>query len=372
MALVEYKLEYGATYATLTTVADNLQNVNLSYGRQAQLDQYNANTASVTLRYPNGYASPDALFITDTWVRISIRLTVLSGWQQLWVGRIANVIVEYGIPYAGSVGNADYVTLLCEGNFAAFGRVQGNGYAMTAKSLSAQVGSCATETGLNISTQSGFGGTQQFPATTINGTWGDWVNQAVLTMNGRLIDVSDGIMLVNPYYKTSAFFGNFSDTTNDASNHCYEKIEFTSLADNYYTQVIVDPESFGSATVSTGSAPFRTYQVNTLNNSTSQATDYANYLLSNYKTQAVRISSITCNLNAQVTQLPAYSMAYISTQISVAFRGTTYQCILEGATFSGTPGQASATFYFSSADLNNYLTLDNAVYGKLDNNKLGY
>lgn len=372
MALVEYKLEYGATYATLTTVADNLQNVNLTYGRQAQLDQYNANRASVTLRYPNGYASPNASWITGTWVRISIRLTVLSGWQQLWVGRISDVIAEYGIPYAGSVGNADYVTLLCEGNFAAFGRVQGNGYAMTAKSLSAQAGSCATETGLNISTQSAFGGIQQFPATTISSTWGDWVNRAVLTMNGRLIDDSDGISMVNAYYKTSAFFGNFSDTTNDASNHCYEKIEFTSLADNFYTQVTVTPESYSPATVSSGSAPYRTYAVNTLNNSTSQATDFANYLLSNYKTPALRIASITCNLNAQVTQLPAYGMNYISTQVSVAFRGTTYQCIIEGATFSGTPSSASATFYLSAADLNNYLTLNNAVYGTLDNNKLGY
>lgn len=372
MALVQYQLEYGATYATLTTVASNLQNVSLTYGRQAQLDQYNANTASVTLRYPNGYASPNASWITGTWVRISIRLGTSGTYKQLWVGRIADVIVEYGIPYAGSVGNADFVTLVCEGNFAAFGRVQGNSYAMTAKSLSAQAGSCATETGLNISTQSGFGGTQQFPATTISTTWGDWVNRTVLTMNGRLIDVSDGIMVVNAYYKLSAFYGNFSDTTNDASNHFYEQIAFTSLADNYYTQVTVTPESYSPATVSTGSAPYRTYAVNTLNNSTSQATDFANYLLSNYKTPALRIASITCNLNAQISELPAYGMDYISTQVSVAFRGTTYQCIIEGATFSGTPKQATATFYFSSADLNNYLTLDNAVYGKLDNNKLGY
>jgi len=372
MALVQYQLEYGATYATLSTVATNLQTVTLSYGREAQLDQYNANTATVVLRYPNGYATPNASWITDTWVRISVRLGTSGTYKQLWVGRIANVTVEYGIPYVSSVGNADYVTLSCEGNFAAFGRVQGNGYAMTAKSLSAQAGSCATETLLNIGTQSGFGGTQEFPATTINGTWGDWVNQAVLTMNGRLIDVSDGILMVNAYYKIPGFWGGFSDVTNNSSNHCYEKIAFTSLADNYYTQVTVDPESFSSATVSTGSAPFRTYQVNTLNNSTSQATDYANYLLSTYKTQAVRIASITVNLNAQIGDLPYYSMGEIGSQISVAFRGTTYQCVLEGATFSGTPGQASATFYLSAQDLNNYLTLDDAIYGKLDENKLGY
>ena len=372
MAVVQYLLEYGDTYATLTNEATNLVNVTVNYGRQAQLDQYNANTATVTMRYPNGYASPNASFITGTWVRISVRMVPLTGWQQLFVGRIDNVAVEYGIPYAGNVGNADYVTLSCEGNFAAFGRVQGNNYAMTAKSLAAQTGSCSTETGLNISTNVGFGDTQQFPATTISGTWGDWVNKTVLTMNGRMIDISDGIMVVNPYYKLNPFFGNFSDTVNDASNHSYEQIAFTSLADNYYTQVTVTPESFSPATVSTGSAPYRTYQVNTLNASTAQATDYANYLLSNYKTPALRIASVTCNLNAQVGQIPAYGMDYISTQISVAFRGTTYRCVIEGATFSGTPTSASATFYLSAQDLNNYLLLNDAVYGTLNNNKLGY
>ena len=372
MALVQYLLEYGSTYATLTNEATNLVSVNVNYGRRAQLDEYNANTASVTMRYPNGYASPNASWITGTWVRISVRMVPLLGWQQLFVGRISDVQVEYGIPYVGSVGNADYVTLSCEGNFAAFGRVQGNNYAMAAASLQAQTGNCATQTGLNITTDLGFGGTQQFPGTTISGTWGDWVNRTVLTMNGRMIDLSDGILVVNPYYKLNPFFGNFSDTTNDASNHSYEKIAFTSLADNYYTQVTVSPEGFSSATVSSGSAPYRTYQVNTLNSSTAQATDLANYLLSNYKTPALRIASVTCNLNAQIGQIPAYGMNYISTQVSVAFRGTTYKGVIEGATFSGTPDSASATFYLSGQDLNNYLLLNDAVYGTLNNNKLGY
>jgi hypothetical protein len=372
MAVVQYLLEYGDTFATLNNSASNLVNVTVNYGRQAQLDQYNANTASVTMRYPNGYASPNASFVTGTWVSISTRLVPNVAWQRLFVGRIDNVTVEYGIPYQGSVGNADYVTLSCEGQFAAFGRVQGNNYAMPAGTLSAQTNFCNVQTGLDITSFYLFGAEQKFPATTISSTWGDWVNRTALTMNGRIIDLGNGIGVANAYYKLNPFYGNFSDTTNNASNHSYDKIAFTSLADNYYTQVTVTPESYSPATVSSGSAPYRTYAVNTLNNSTAQATDYANYLLSTYKTRALRIASVTCNLNAQVGQIPAYGMDYVSTQISVAFRGTTYQCVLEGATFSGTPSSASATFYLSAQDLNNYLLLNDPVYGTLDNNKLGY
>jgi hypothetical protein len=291
------------------------------------------------------------LFITGTWVRISVRLGTSGTFRQLFVGRLTDVIVNYGIPFSGGVGNADFVTLTCEGNFAAFGRVQGNSYAMTAGTLSAQAGQCATQTGLNISTSSGFGGTQAFPATTISSTWGDWVNRAVLTMNGRLIDISDGILMVNAYYKISGFYGNFSDTVNNASNHSFEQIAFTSLADSYYTQVTVDPESFAAATVETGVAPFRTYLVNTFNASTSQATDFANYLLSTYSTATTRILSVTCNLSAQNGGIPSYSMGEIGSTVTVTFRGVTLNCVLEGATFSGNPTQASATFYLSAQDL---------------------
>jgi hypothetical protein len=112
--------------------------------------------------------------------------------------------------------------------------------------------------------------------------------------------------------------------------------------------------------------------VNTLNASTAQATDYANYLLQTYKTQALRILSLTCNLNAQQNDFPKYGQGYIGTQITVLFRGTTFQCVIEGGTWSGTPEQSTATFYLSSQDLNNYLTLNNTVFGQLDYNKLGY
>ena len=39
---------------------------------------------------------------------------------------------------------------------------------------------------------------------------------------------------------------------------------------------------------------------------------------------------------------------------------------------SATPAGASFTFYFSDADFNNYLILDDVIYGKLDENRLGY
>ena len=371
MALIEYKIEYGATYATMTNVATNVQSVTVNIGRQRQLDQYNANKATIVLRYPTGYASPEPLFVTDTWVRILVR-TVGEPYAQVFTGRIADVQIDYGIPYASGVGVGDYVTLSCEGNFAAWGRLSGNGYSMAADILNTQINTANLQTGLNAGVISGYGSFTPFPATTISGTWGDWLNKVTLTMNGRMRDDGNIVVVTNQYEKLPAIFGGFSDTANDYTNHPYEQIQFASYADNYYTQVTVEPESYAKQTVQQGSAPYRTYSVNTLNNSASQALDYANYLLSTYGTRAVRIESLTCNLNAQKGDLPKYGAGSVGTAVTVSFRGSTFNCIIEGSTWSGTPDSASATFYFSSQDLNNYLILDNAVYGKLDSNKLGY
>jgi hypothetical protein len=373
MALYQYQVQYGATYATMSAnTASNVQNVQFNYGRRLPLDQYSAETANITLRYPNGYTSPEALFVTGTFIRIMGRLGTSNPYAQLWVGRINNVTVQYGIPYVSNVGNADFVNISCEGALAEFGRLQGFSYAMAAGELGVQLVDSNAQTALSAASYSGYGDEVDFPATTITGTWADWINSCALTMNGRITDIGSGIVISNAFFKLPATFGNFSDTTNDYNNHIYNQIEFSSLADNFYTQVTVDPESFSPATVSTGSAPFRTYQVNTLNASTAQATDYANYLLSTYKTQALRIMSITCSLNAQSIEIPRYAQGYIASQVSVLFRGTTFQCTIEGGTWSGTPESASATFYLSSRDLSNYLILNDAVYGKLDENKLGY
>jgi hypothetical protein len=190
---------------------------------------------------------------------------------------------------------------------------------------------------------------------------------------------SKKFFIVSPFFSNVSTI-NFSDTTNNATNQVYKQINFDSLADNFYTQVTVTPESYSAATVTQSGAttPYRTYSTNTINASTAQATDFANYLLGNYSTARFAISSFTCSAEAQSSfQLDKIGYNALLTrapgsQVSVAFRGTTYQCIIEGVTMSATPAGASFTYYVSGADLNAYLLLDNAVFGKLNNNKLGY
>lgn len=372
MGKVDFRVSAGPAPGSVVELS-NVQQVSFSTGRQHQLDQYNAGTANITLRYPSGYASPNTSLVPGGYVTIGAYNSVNS--YGLWGGRITNVTVEYGIPYAGSVGPADYVNIQAEGAFAAFARMSGNSYSMASAIFNTQLTRCREQTSLQVDTSSGFGDAYLFPASIIDNTWGDWLNQCVLTMNGRMIDFGNALVVVNAYYQIAPTWGGFSDTPADwtAGFSPYQKIDFQGIGDNYYTQVTVDPADYAAQTVQTGVAPYRTYTVNTLNSSTGQALDMANYLLATYQTPQLAIASVTVNMQSCISNnLPGYGATYIGTALTVKFRGTTYNCIIEGVQWSGQPGDINATFFLSGQAYNNYLILDNATYGQLDFNRLGY
>jgi hypothetical protein len=378
MALQSYEVGYSLTGSSWTALT-NVQDIQLTIGRQQQLDQVKASTGSVSMRYPTGYASPIADLVSGTYIRVRNNTNPASPYD-IWYGRINDVVAEYGIPYAGGVGPSDYLQITVEGTFSALGRMQGEGYSMTANTIVNQMTAATTETGLNLSYLENVT-TRSLGATTISGTWADWIGRVCQSTNSRLWDGISlfGCQVIDPFYNVTSTFA-FSDVANNATNQVYNQINFDSIANNFYTQVTVTPESFAEQTVTAAGAtpPLRTYQTNTVNASGAQAADYGNYLLNNYSNPKLGISSITCSGEAQNTfglDKIGFADTFFrtpGTQVSVTFRGTVYPCIIEGVNMSASPAGCSFTYYLSDADLNAYLILDNVAFGKLDENRLGY
>ena len=374
---VSYSYEgLAPTFIPLT----NVQSITLSTGRHRQLDQYNASTGTIEIRYPTGYASPLTYLIPGNYIRVENLTTGMV----LTSAYISNTVIEYGIPYVGGVGNSDRLTVSIEGVFAQLGRQQGEGYAMPADTLYDQLDIAGGASSVPMNTA--VTNTQPLSGTTVSSTWGDWLNKVLLTLNGRLWDFDDINMRISTPFEQKVGTINFSDVANNATNQVYNALSFGSYGDNFYTQVTVDPEGFAPVTVDTGvGGNYRTLLMNTLNASTSQATDFANYLLSNYNDQSFQLLSISCLAESQAVfkldQISAYYPGYgvetgfgslPGTQVNVTFRGTVFSCVIEGATMSATPESSTYTYYVSGADLNAYLLLNNAVFGRLDYNKLGY
>lgn len=385
MSLLVYKFKYAPDPAgTSFTELANVQEITYEIGRQQQLDQYAASRALIVARYPSGYASPITSLVTGN----AAQIVNSPGTGFTFTGTISNVTVKYGIPYASNVGPADYIFIQLEGNFARLGRAQGGSYAMAAADTWTQVSYCKTQSGVDTYwSNAGSGSTNpQLSATTVDGTWADWAGKMLQTNNGRMWDCSSPNLVdfISPFYLSALTPStiNFSDTTNNSTNQVYDQIEFRSLADNYYTRVTVTPEAVAAqtATLTGATTPYRVLNLNTLNSTTSQATDFANYYVGLYGQQSFGLASISCVAEAQnVFQLDAigvnsaYGLATCpGLQINVTFRGTTITAIVEGVSVTATPGHARFTYYFSSAALNNILILNNTVFGKLNQNRLGY
>jgi len=382
----KYSTDNGATFTTIS----NLQNVTITAGRQAQIDNFTASRLSLTFRYPNGFASPAADLLPGAHIYVTAQTTSGGFSFDAYYGYITDVSVEYGIPYASSVGNADYLIITAEGGLAKLARNSGNGYAMAAGFVAdasvpadGQIGKAQVESGVAVSTPFvSYYATRQASAATVSGSWADWLNQLAFTFAGRISDGREVALLtfqpIADYSTNSAYY--LSDT---GTGIPYDQITVDSLAQNYFTQVTVDPDGYAAQTVSTGAAPYRNYTVNTWSPSTTGATDLANWYLNNYDDPTLAVSALHINMNDSATgnvrdffvsasSVATFGAFPVGIQLKVLFRGQTYVCIVEGGALSATPERVGLTLYVSGADLNAYLILNNATFGKLDFNRLGF
>lgn len=374
MTVQQYTLEYSTDGATWTMLS-NLQDLNIKIGRQNLQDTFAPSNASFTLRYPTGFASPITALIVGSYVRVK-RVGMSAIYNSVWLGTIRDVIVEYGIPYADGVAPADYLTIVAEGALARAGRAQGNDYVIDSDYADVQLADAAAASGVNMDWEDSFNPIQQLAASTVEGSYAEWLNNFVGTIGASINDGgSVGTVVVRPRDYNADISISFSDTTNDATHQVYDNIKFDSLSEDYFNSVEVNTNTVGNVVVSTGSAPYRTLRLPSYNLTTGQAEDLGQYLLGVYSTPNFGISEISCLAEAQNTmalELGTFWWGIVGATTSVLFRGQTFYVNILGASISATPSSARYTYYLADADMTPYLVLDSASFGILDTNKLGW
>lgn len=364
-----YTAEY-STNGTTWTALTNVQAVSGFCGRQKLVDTFEPSRMTVTLRYPDGYTSPITALNVGTWIRVKRN----GATYELWRGKIRNVSVQYGIPFAGGVGNADYLTMECEGALAELGRLQGNDQVITEDLVYWLLGDVGTYTGVSIGTTFTEANSPTLATSTVSNSYAEWLNNLANSVGATIKDGS-GIVGVN----TKDFIGTlpvaFSDVANNATNQVYDQLEFDSVTADYYTQVEVNTNSVGTVVVQTGSAPYRTLRINTINVSVAQATDVANYWLGIYNPPKVGITSLSCLAEAQNAMDLELGYGWwdlLGYRTNVTFRGTTYYMTIIGVSIDATPDSARYTYYVADTELFPYEVLDDPIYGQFDNRKLSW
>lgn len=353
---------------------NDVQSVSWNRGREWATDPYSP--ASCTIRSRN-------IAAWTTAPKIGNLIGVNKSGNLYFGGWIKDVQIQYGI-----VANLDVAVITCEGPLSRWGRRQFNNRSLAQARTITQLGTLAAATGLNTSTEVNNTGLSTASGQTYSGNGLDLLNEVMTTEIGHVNESSlTGASSVLP---TAWLYGRnyaggsgktFADTGASGTIK-YNEIEFASAAENYYTEITINP--LGLATQQAGSGNYGLTQ-SSVDYTTGQALNHAQYLVSQYNTTASTPHAITCTYELQdATALSNFQAMITDTggivgdTSTLIFRGTTYTVVLEGMQVDADTSTTTVRFTFSAYDNNNYLILNNAVFGTLGTsgtypgNKLGF
>lgn len=353
-----------------TTTIDNVQSFRTFRGRQRALDTFAAGSFSVTCRNPDTPINlGNGLKIeTDTGGGID---------DSVWYGFINDGSWTYYYDEEG-----DVLTLSGVDVFGQYGSQQVS-YSQASQNAGEALKDLYEDLQIEAEDLSSINTTSSGPAggvalstvsaqTYVNKPAIEIVNEIAATEQGRLWSDTQGVLQFRGRNQFNVQLVDFSDETNDSSHQVYSQISFTTTTQDYFTQVTVEPQGLTpqTATAIGASEPYRSFSLVTQNATEADALSLAEYLANLLSSTQIDIASLTCVAEAQVS--PKLTGFDINDQVTVRFRGVDYTAIVEGIEVSATPGSSTFTFYLSAADRNAYLILDNATFGKLDENKLGF
>lgn len=402
--VVEYKT--GGSWSTIGDV----QALTIRVGRRLATDQWQPSTASITLRYPTGFASPLPGLGIDTIVRVFA--PGRSATQPTWTGRVSDLSVQLGIPWnAGtSTGNADYLEIQAEGEYARAGRLgdteQWSG--VTSSSVDTWFFSYWSFYNGIVSrlnhAATGYGATMYYPPTPAQ-----LPDTVTKILNYTFLRVADGVAkkaaagwysagstddpgvsLESPVLATTDIATvEFSDTTNDATHRTFDTFELDSLSDQYFTACAFDwydsnvapPVSKSIlATAAGASSPVRQVYIQALPQGGlfTYPQQNADYWANAYDTAAMTPATLSASTAAQHTQnldtlgFTNLELGYLITKaVAVEFRGQRYVCRIEGVTLTADLDATRVTYHLSATANTAWFIIGSADLGVLGQNRLG-
>jgi hypothetical protein len=163
---------------------------------------------------------------------------------------------------------------------------------------------------------------------------------------------------------------NFTDTGTGVNPCFYNSVVFEGLADNYANQVIVKAAGFADQVTGTGD---KSYSLNSYSQTAGDALNLAQYVKGVFDLQENKPSVLSWNISQQTNSLPPFDgMTFGPYGLTLTLRGVVYNCVVLGWQMSADPENMRVTYYVASSEFFAYLILDDAIYGKLDSNKLGF
>jgi hypothetical protein len=372
----------------MVDVTEYVQTINIQRGRNRQLDQFNAGTATVSLWNQQRIFDPlnaDSPFFGVIIPRSPIN--IYANEIPIYSGVVSDWDVDYEIP------NTDIVYLNCSDVFTVLANQSMNEQTTTTQSSSARVEAVLTlgEVAYQGPTQIGTG------SSTLGGTAlnaGFTISQDTTVLNylqtitkseqGYLYIAVDGTLVFKGRTEVlNPVIG--ADFTDDGTGIPYQTI-VNQFGDELLYNYVRTESPAGAAQIASDAGSIALYQsqvlneTNLLNSTTTEVLGLAQYLLGKFKDPVLRFTGVSTELTAldnshqnTCLMLDLTDIVTVAKSFAVGNPSTVTQTVIvSGVNHTIRPGSHVITYTFESTDGNQYLTLNAAIFGILDQNLLSF
>jgi hypothetical protein len=369
----------GLAYADLTSL---VLSVNIRRGRNRQLDQFNAGTAQVVFNNSTRVLDPlNTSSIYYPYVLPRSPIIIYANGTPIYTGYVEDWNLDYSIP------SQDRMFARCVDAFGTLANQQLNAFTPSAQSSSARVNAVLDRPEINYQGARSIGtGTSTLGAYAVTQDTSclGYLQQVNTSEQGYLYTAADG----------SLTFKGRSSVLNPVSGASFTSngtgIPYMSLVNQFGSELlynyIVTQSPAGAAQTSSDATSIALYQAQNynllqlLNSTTTEVAGLGAYLLGKYRNPVLRFTGISCELaaltSAQWSTIFAIDLTSIVTVQKNYSTGTplteSQTLITSGIEHRIVPGSHIVSYTFESTDGNQYMTLNDAIFGTLNNNLLSF
>jgi hypothetical protein len=382
----------GIQFADLTTM---VQSININRGRSRQLQEFNTGTATVS--FWNKSRALDPLNTSSPYWNTTANTTGI-------VPRLPIQIFANGIPiYTGVIqdwnvnydtGNNDIVYASCADDFTVLASATLADHTVTAEQTGTRIntvlnyGEVAYQGARSIAT-----GSSTLGGTAASADFSIQQGTSVLNYLQDVTDAEQGYLFMSAE-GTLSFKGrsqilnpiSAATFTGDDSLGIRYQTLVNEFGDELLYNVIVTEGPAGGPFTATDSDSVAQYQAQTysqtslLNSTTTELQGLGNYLLGKYRQPQLRFTGLSTQLLAlnetkqnQCLNLDLTDVCNVVKHFAVGSPTSVDQTVIvTGISHNITPGSHIISYTFESTDGNAYLTLDDPVFGTLNNNLLSF
>jgi len=369
----------GVTMVDLTSIVES---VNINRGRSRQLDQFNAGSATIAFNNQTQVLNP-----TNTsspyypYVLPRCPVQVLANGIPIYTGLVTDWNLNYDI------SNKDMMYASCSDQFTVLANQALNAFTPSAQATGARINAILDLTEIN------YQGARSID--TGSSSLGAYaVTQDTVCLNYlQLVNTSEQGYLFMSANGTLTFKGR-SSVLNPVAGATFNTtgtgLPYQTLINQYGDELlynyIVTQSPAGSAQTTSNASSIALYQaqnynlLDLLNSTTTEVAGLGNYLLGKYQTPQLRFTGLSTQLTALSSTDQNIALTLDLTSICTVVKnfvaGTpsteTQTLIVSGVSHNITPGSHIISYTFESTDGNQYLTLNDTIFGTLDNNLLSF